>query len=117
MRNYSSGLQPDVANPPPKVSRFVSAVPIVVIAAWLFAGAASLAGPPTRPVRAIATRPYSDVTQVFPGAVMTRSAKVAAIDEDEDGDDDQAAPDDPNDTLAAADASWWGAPMRRCGQA
>jgi hypothetical protein len=48
---------------------------------------------------------------------MTHPAKVAAIDEDEDGDDDQADPDDPNDTLAAADASWWGAPMRRCGQA
>jgi hypothetical protein len=108
MRIYSAGFQPDEARKTLRVSRFVSTVPMVVIAAWLVAGGASVASgrPTTQPARVLAARPYSDVTQVSPAAVTARPAKVAAIDE-EDGDDDQADPDDPNDTLAAADALWW----------
>jgi hypothetical protein len=110
MRIYSAGFQPDVARKTPRVSRFVFTLPMVVITAWLFAGAASVASgrPTTQPAGALAVRPYSDATQLSPAAVTAHPAKVAAIDE-EDGDDDQADPDDPNDTLAAADAFWWGA--------
>ena len=78
----------------------------VVIAVWLVAGAAGVASvrPTIEPAGAVAAGPYSDVTQV----VIMRQGKVAAIDDEEDGDDDQNDPDDPNDTLAAADAFWWG---------
>jgi hypothetical protein len=108
MRIYSAGFQPDVAGKTLRVSRFVFTVPVVVIAAWLVAGTANVAsGRPTTQPAALAALPYSDVIQVSPAVVTGRPAKVAAIDE-EDGDDDQADPEDPNDTLAAADPFWLG---------
>jgi hypothetical protein len=102
MRSYSAGFQPDVAGKTLRVSRFVSTVPMVVIAAWLVAGGTGVASDPTT------ARPRSDAAQASAAAAVS-PAKVAAIDEEDDGDDDQADPDDPNDTLAAADAFWWGA--------
>ena len=110
MRIYSAGFQPDVAGSTLRVSWFVFTVPVVVIAAWSVAGTANVASgrPTTQPAERLPPRPYSDVIQASPAAVTARPAKVAAIDE-EDGDDDQADPEDPNDTLAAADAFWWGA--------
>ncbi len=59
--------------------RFVSTVPKLVVAVSLVAGAANVASghPTTQPARALAVWPYSDVTQAFPAAVMTRPDKVA----------------------------------------
>jgi hypothetical protein len=118
MRICSTGLQPAEARKTLRVLRFVSTVLIVVIAGWLVAGGASVASchPTTQSAGAPATGPYSDVTALFPAVLTARPAKVAAIDEEEDGDDDQADPADPNDTLAAADAFWWGAADAPCGQ-
>jgi hypothetical protein len=109
MRICSTGLQPAEARKTLRVLRSVSTAPIVVIAAWLVAGGANVASgrTTTQPAGALATGPYSDVTALFPAALTARPAKFAAIDEEEDGDDDQADPVDPNDTLAAADAFWW----------
>jgi hypothetical protein len=111
MRICSAGFQLDVLRKTIRGSGFVSTVPKVVIAAWLVAGAASVASgrPTTQPAGALAVWPYSDFTQAFPAAAMTRPAKVAAIDDEQDGDDDQDNPDDPNDTLAAAGGFSWGA--------
>jgi hypothetical protein len=108
MRIYSAGFQPDVARSTLRVSSFVFTVPVIVIATWLVAGTANVAsGRPTTQPAALAAPPYPNVIQVSPAAVTGRPAKIAAIDE-EDGDDDQADPEDPNDTLAAADPFWWG---------
>jgi hypothetical protein len=112
MRICSTGLQPAEARKTLRVLRSVSTAPIVVIAAWLVAGWANVGSgrTTTQPAGALATGPYSDITALFPAALTARPAKFAAIDEEEDGgDDDQADPVDPNDTLAAADAFWWGA--------
>jgi hypothetical protein len=100
MKICSASFQPDVTIKTHMISKYLCPLPMAIITIWLFASAAS-----SCPTNQPAAAGYSGVTQSLPATMSAHPAKVAAIDED-DGDNDQADPDDPNDTLAAADAFW-----------
>ena len=106
MRIYLGSCLSEASNDTHRVSRFVSSLPIALAAAWLLATPSVASRSPT--TQAPAAWPYSDAAPVSPAAAIAHSLKFSATDAEDDG-DDQDDPDDPNDTLAAADAFWWGA--------